>query len=95
MWQLNIFLDERNQYAEKFEDLASSFCCFLNTKQTSTISNLLYEGRQIKEETYLKDFDTMKEKARDYFFKEDDPKGKAGESKKTDAKDYSQGELKM
>ncbi|MBR6846843.1 MAG: hypothetical protein IKM74_01780 [Bacteroidales bacterium] len=95
IWKLNIFLDERNQYVEKFEDLASSFCCFLNTKQTSTISNLLYEGRQVKEETYLKDFDTMKEKARNYFFKDDDPQNMAGKSTKADAKEYSQGELKM
>ena len=95
MWKLNIFLDERNQYVEKFEDLASSFCCFLNAQKTSTISNLLYEGRQVKEETYLKDFDTMKEKARDYFFKGEDPKDKAGKSTKADAKEYSQGVLKM
>ncbi len=95
MWLLNIFLDEKNQYAGKFEDLAYSFCCFLNTQQTSTISNLLYEGRQVKEETYLKDFDTMKKNAREYFFKGDDPKDKAVKSTKTDAKEYSQGELKM
>ena len=37
----------------------------------------------------------MKEKARNYFFKDDDPQNMAGKSTKANAKEYSQGELKM
>ena len=93
MWLLNIFIDERNQYAPKFEDVAYSFLCLLNTQKASTISNLLYEGRKVKLETYLKDFDKMKKDAREYFFKGEGKEDETDES--TDAKEYSQGELEM